>query len=422
MYQRPILRKLISYLNLDRIVVLKGPRRTGKSTLLYQIIDSLILNGVSPQSILYLSFDDIDARAELSLIIKAYEEILSKNIAETKETYCLLDEVHFLDNWSFQIKKYFDRKFPIKFIVSGSSASLIKKGAESLAGRTVEEIILPFSFKEYLAFKTKDKALFEILDQIKFNLSTPSLPHIAPLTPYQREITLLFQEYLKRGGFPNVLNIKEDMLWQKLLREDVIQKVIYRDLVEYFGIKKPLVLEKLLIYLADHSSEILNLTSISNSLNLSRPYAEKYLDYLQQAYLVFTLMKYSRSIEARIRSSHKVHLIDSGLISSLSRGNEDKVMESVIGHHLFFLPLLYWRNRFEVDFVIDQNPPLPIEVKNKSTLDPTDFKGLFSFMDKFKVNSGILISKETLENKHFEDRAIYCLPAWLFCLLLGNRG
>ncbi|MGB9613403.1 MAG: AAA family ATPase, partial [Candidatus Margulisiibacteriota bacterium] len=163
-YQRPILRKLISYLNLDRIVVLKGPRRTGKSTLLYQIIDSLILNGVSPQSILYLSFDDIDARAELSLIIKAYEEILSKNIAETKETYCLLDEVHFLDNWSFQIKKYFDRKFPIKFIVSGSSASLIKKGAESLAGRTVEEIILPFSFKEYLAFKTKDKALFEILD------------------------------------------------------------------------------------------------------------------------------------------------------------------------------------------------------------------------------------------------------------------
>lgn len=417
-FKRPVHKTLLSYLDLDRIVIIKGPRRTGKTTIQYQLIDDLLGKRIDPNNILYLSFDDIDVRFKLSEVIKIYEQIRGSSIKAGDEIYFFLDEIHFLTDWSFQVKKYFDRKFPIKFVISGSSASLIKKGAESLAGRTIEEIILPFNFKEYLAYKIKDVKLFELLDILKFDFSRPALPNIDPIIPYKQDILLIFQEYLKKGGIPSILEIKEDLIWQKILKEDVVQKVIYRDLVEYFGIKKPIILEKLFIYLAEHSSEILNTTSISNSLDLSRPYVEKYLDYLKQAFLIFSIPKYSRSIEKRLRANEKAHLIDNGFITTLGRDNQDKILETVIGRHMFNLPILYFRNHFEVDFVIDNKSPLPIEVKNKSSLDSSDFKGLRSFAIKFNVNTGILISQETLKVERFENISIYCLPAWLFCLLV----
>jgi predicted AAA+ superfamily ATPase len=211
--------------------------------------------------------------------------------------------------------------------------------------------------------------------------------------------------------------VNEEVVWQKLLKEDIVQKVIYRDLVEYYGVKKPSTLENLFLYLAEHSSEILNASSISNSLNLSRPYVEKYLNYLKQAFLIHTLMKYSRSVAKRVRSNEKAQLIDCGLISCFGSGNEDRKLESVVGRHLWGRALFYWRERLEVDFVIDGQPPLPVEVKNKTVLDAADFKGLLSFMNKFKVNTGLLISREELKEVKIGERKIYCLPAWIFCLI-----
>ena len=115
-YQRPVLKDILSYLFLDRVIVLKGPRRTGKSTLLYQVADALLRRGVPPHDILFLSFDDIKLRMDLDDILKGYQEISRRLIKTGKPVYLLLDEVHFLDNWQFYVKKYFDRKYPVKFI------------------------------------------------------------------------------------------------------------------------------------------------------------------------------------------------------------------------------------------------------------------------------------------------------------------
>lgn len=419
-FKRPILKELLSFLDLDRVIVIKGPRRTGKSTLIYQMIDALIVSGIDPNSIFYLSFDDIGDYANLADIIEAYENIQGKRIKEGGRIFFFLDEIHFLDNWPLAIKRYFDKKWPVKFILSGSSASLIKKGAESLAGRTVEEIILPFNFREYLSYKHPSKEIDKIIDNLPFDLEHPDPGKTDLLAPFRKDIEFYFKQYLKQGGFPNVLEVKTEAIRRKLLKEDIIDKVIYRDLVERFGVKKPYTLEKLFLYLTDHSSEIINASSISNSLDLSRPHVEKYLNYLRQAYLIFPLMNYSRSIEKRIRSNEKIHILDCGLISAFGLANDDKILESAVFRHLFGKEAFYWRSHFEVDFVLGDKNPMPVEVKNKLQLDRGDFSGILSFMKKFKKDRGAIIYQGEPKQLAFNDNNVLCLPAWLFCLLSKN--
>lgn len=448
-YQRPVLKKLLEYFKLDRAILIKGPRRTGKTTLLYQIIDELITKREIPaQNIIYLSCDDpelklptnpsSDSRINLSDILDVYEQLREKTIKELKpneKIYLFLDEVHFWGGWQFEIKKYFDKKYPLKFILSGSSASLIKRGSESLMGRIIEELILPFSFYEFLSCQLKDKRLDKIILNLQKNFAPSNLlkgvtglfsdmdssSPIDQLIPYQNKIKILFAEYLNRGGFPHLLEVENPILWQRLLREDVIEKVIYRDLVDLYEIKKPQVLEKFFLYLAGHSSDIMNITSIANSLCLSREYTLKYLNYLIESFLVFGIKKYSPSVEKQIRSNQKVHLIDSGLITVFGEGNKEnrvngQKVESLIGRCFLKEKVFYWREREEVDFVLDINSLLPIEVKYRNTILLRDLKGIIKFMERYGVREGIVVSKDLLQKMEQDDKILWLIPAWLLLL------
>ncbi len=448
-YRRPVFKKLLEYFKLDRAILIKGPRRTGKTTLLYQIIDELITKREIPaQNIIYLSCDDpelkiltnpsSDSRVNLSDILDVYEQLREKTIIELKpneKIYLFLDEIHFWEGWQLEIKKYFDKKYPLKFILSGSSTSLIKRGSESLMGRTIEELILPFSFYEFLSCQLKDKRLDEIILNLQKNfilsnllkgvtgLFSGSISPIDQLILYQNKIKILFAEYLNRGGFPHLLEVENPILWQRLFREDVIEKVIYRDLVDLYEIKKPQVLEKFFLYLAGHSSDIINITSIANSLCLSREYTLKYLNYLIESFLVFGIKKYSPSVEKQIRSNQKVHLIDSGLITVFGEGNKEnrvngQKVESLIGRCFLKDKVFYWREREEVDFVLDVNFLLPVEVKYRNTILPRDLKGIIKFMTKYGVREGIVVSKDLLQKREQDDKILWLIPAWL--LLLTN--
>ena len=449
-YRRPVLKKFLEYFKLDRAILIKGPRRTGKSTLLYQIIDELITKREIPaQNIIYLSCDDpelklitnpsSDSPTNLTDLLDVYEQLSGRTLTELKaneKIYLFLDEVHFWEGWQFEIKKYFDKKYPLKFILSGSSASLIKRGSESLMGRTIEELILPFSFYEFLSCQLKDKRLDKIILNLQKNftpsnllkgvtgLFSDSISPIDQLIPYQSKIKILFAEYLNRGGFPHLLEVENPILWQRLLREDVIEKVIYRDLVDLYEIKKPQVLEKFFLYLAGHSSDIMNITNIANSLSLSREYTLKYLNYLIESFLVFGIKKYSPSVEKQIRSNQKVHLIDSGLITVFGGGNKEKrvegqKVESLVGRCFLKEKVFYWREREEVDFVLETSSLLPVEVKYRNQILLKDLKVIIKFMEKYGVKEGIIVSKDLLQKRKQDDKILWLIPAWLFLLMIN---
>jgi len=412
-FQRPVLEKIKKYLEkLDRIIIIKGPRRTGKTTLLYQIIDFLLKSKRDPFDILFLTFDDPSLRIDLEKIFEAYQEIREKTI-DKGEIYCFLDEVHFLDNWQFVVKKYFDKKYPIKFLVSSSSASLFKKGTESLAGRTVEEVILPFSFKEFVFYNFRqDENFLEFFKKRQ-------------LSPYENEIKILFKNYLIKGGFPHLLSVKEPFLWQKLLREDVLEKVIYRDLVSLYNIREAQKLERMFTYLADISGQVLNISNLAKNVGLTRIYTENYLTYLEKAYLIFRFNNFSFSSGKKIRSSSKVYLSDSGLINLFGNASSDFILESIVARELLGregVKTHYFRDKYEVDFVLkEQKRLIPIEVKNKTKLNNQDFKGLLCFMKEFRVKKGILLSQNTFEERSYDNGfKVKVLPVWHW-LLFGEE-
>jgi len=409
-YKRDAFYKIEKYLDINRIIVIKGPRRVGKTTIMYQMVDNL-LRKVNPTQILYVPFDD-PKLTDFDKILDFYQNRILKAGLEKKQTYLFLDEVQYLKNWQYHVKKYYDRNYPIKFVVSGSSATLIRKDTESLMGRTIEEILLPFSFREFLQYQLNERISLKLdtLDSLK-------------IKKYEKDAKILFEDYLLKGGFPNIFEIEEIELWQKLIKDDVIDKVIYRDIVTLYDIKKPELLERLFLYLIGINGQILNVSNISNSIGLSRAYVNKYLLYLKNAYFLLGVKKYAKSIEKIVRSNEKVYIIDPAIINSLlnkTRIDEDfagHLVESIIAEHLLCYECYYWRNYYEVDFIVKiKGRLLPIEVKYKSQVRKKDLNGLLNFMERFNVNKGILITKNLFDKQKLDRKEILFIPAWLFLL------
>ncbi len=414
-YKRHVFDTIRSYLDIDRIIVLKGPRRTGKSTLMYQLIDTLIKKGVEPTCLVYISFDEVELRVKLDTIIKTLEQILKLPLRNWRGVYLFLDEVYYMDNWEFQIKKYFDKKLPLKFIISSSAVFLLKKSTESLMGRTIEELILPFDFCEFIDLKASSK-LSNLIQEVRKETLPLSLPDFSGLVPFLSEIEILFSEYKEKGGFPYLFQITEPILWRKMLREDVVEKVLYRDLTQLFGIKKPLVLERLFLYLTGTSSGILNISSIANSLKLSREYTEKYLEYLRGAYLIFTINKYAPSIEKQVRSNEKVYVVDHGLLNAFGNVREGSILENIVFKYLYNLkmPLYYWRDRYEVDFVIEtEHGLISVEVKDTDTFHKRELRGIMEFMKRYSVDKGIVVTRSLLKEEKIDGKTIIYVPGIL---------
>lgn len=417
-FRRPVLETLLGHLGLDRIVVLKGPRRTGKTTLLYQMISALIGRGVSPEDICFLSCEDLEPDGDFDAIIKTYEVLTRRPLRGAKEVFFFLDEVQFLPNWSRQLKKYFDKKYPVRFVVSGSAASLIRKGSESLAGRTVEEVLLPFSFSEYLDYRVRDRGLSDAVGEMRRGFDFFRLPSVDALIPFETRVKILFDEYLQRGGFPHLFKVSTRILWQKLLKEDVIEKVIYRDLIELHQIKKPFVLERLFLYLAAHSSELLNVSNIAASLSLSREYTERYIDYLKGAYLIFKYRRYSKAIETQMRKLEKCYVSDPGLIHLSLSAEPAKLVETAAARHLLARESYYWRDRdYEVDLVImDRGKAIPVEVKYRNKIAPAELRGVLRYLETYGQDCAVVVTKDVLEERKAGRRRVLCIPAWLFLL------
>src|SRR4030042_2669838 len=162
LYRRTIVERVISDIEeLPQIVSVTGPRRVGKTTALRQVICHLLDNkSIAPERVLYFSFDDSDMFVSSELQREIFDRLVAyaKGKGATKEVpfYFFLDEIKRLPRWSFFLKKYYDLKFPARFIISGSASSAIfRQSQESLLGRIKDRHLLPFSFREFCFYKLR---------------------------------------------------------------------------------------------------------------------------------------------------------------------------------------------------------------------------------------------------------------------------
>jgi len=396
-FHRVIFQKIQGYLALDRIIILKGPRRTGKSTLLFQLMQQLITeNKIAPQRLCYISYDDPQLRLDLLDILKVYESQNHLSLADHTTTYLFLDEIHSLPHWSSLLKLLYDKKLNLKIIVSDSAASLLTHQSESLGGRTIEETILPLSFSEWIEYHSHSRV--------------PSLT-----SPNQQ----LFSQYLQHSGFMHLQEIADSTLRSRMLLEDVVTKAIYKDSVEIYGLREPAILEKLFSYLATSSSGLANISRLSSMLGIDRTQTNKYISFLKNTFLIFSLPKYSPIIKESLRSQEKIHLIDQGFAPIFATPPGSRY-ESIVARHLYALfprELYFWRDRNEVDLILKfQDELIPIEVKNTSNVSLKELTGLTTFITKYNCKNAYVLYNGHTRTEQIGNTVIRFIPTWDFLL------
>lgn len=321
------------------------------------------------------------------------------------------DEIQSLPDWSAMAKVIVDRDRSYHLVVSGSSATLLARSSESLAGRSIEETLFPFSPREML--------------NLKHGLDLPGgngdlntrLAYDPSVTAHLPQIKQTVKLYFDRGGFPHLFDVQPDSLWLELLRTDIIQKAIYKDLAELYQVKDPGTLERLFLYLAETTASIANVTSIAGQLKLSRATLTQYLQFLKNTYLIHTLPKYSTYPKEILKSQEKIHLIDPGLAKLGSPPPYSSLLESAVvslllrqkAQHLY-----YWRQNYEVDCVVQQdNRLIPIEIKSSPQLPRAkDIRGLTNFMEKYEVRTGYVIYPGEARSVKGPAGHIHFLPDW----------
>ena len=314
-------RKYLDDAKLKRAILLSGPRRVGKTTILSQIADALLEERREPRSICYLSLDHPLLR-QLSLpnLLRLYHDTLQP---EGKPTILLLDEVHYCDDWEIHLKHLIDRKPEYRILATGSASVVHKQRlAESGVGRWLTVPIPTLSFYEFLQIRGENTEAIPkaLVPQELFAVKDKELPLLASRF---RSVLPAFQRYLLVGGFPETAVQPDVGLCQRLLSEELVERVLKRDMAALFHIRNVNELERLFVFICIHSGGILNLTKTASSLETTKPTVANHLDALEQANLIFRLMPYGSGGKTILKARPKAYPVDAALRNAvLLRGEE----------------------------------------------------------------------------------------------------
>lgn len=365
-----------------QIIALIGLRRVGKTTILLKFVRDKLDEGIRPENIVYFSFDDF-RDITLKEVLTEYAELMMKDLDSEKYIF-LFDELQKIPGWEEQLKRLYDNYRNIRFLISGSESLFIRKQTrESLAGRFFEFKICPFSFKEFLGFKGI---------QIK-NIELNS-----------EELKKLFKEYAATNGFPEMFGQDNEII-KKYVKENIIEKIIYRDIPQIFPVKDPAALYSLFKIILSQPGAILNLDDLASELGMTRQTTSLYLDYLEKSFLIVKLYNYSKNQRTSEKKLKKYYptIIPPDLFA---KDDWAKILETIIV--LQTKAQFFWRDarKNEVDIIDTRKGVRPIEIKSGKI----DSKGLLAFMKKFKTNEALII---TLNQESQQDN-IKIVPAYKF--------
>jgi uncharacterized protein len=265
-----------------RAIVLMGPRRVGKTVMVYHSIRALLDAGVDGQSILYLSLETpIYTGLPLEKILIYFQELFDHG--RDAKLFVFFDEIQYLRNWEIHLKSLVDSFADYRFIATGSAAAALRlKSTESGAGRFSDYILPPLTFAEYLMFIRREAELITAtpIDTYEFGDYKYSATNIELLNEE-------FVRYLNFGGYPEAVfseTIRQDP--GQYIKSDIIDKVLLRDLPSLYGISDIQELNRLFTTLAYNSGNEVSLEGLSKSSGVAKNTIKRYLEYLEAAFLI----------------------------------------------------------------------------------------------------------------------------------------
>lgn len=428
-----------------RALLVSGARQTGKTTLFRQAIRELVGERTTPPgSILYATFDHpILKLAGLEKTLAAWGEMFPA--APDARQWLFLDEIQYVEDWQTWVKHQVDFQPQRRIALTGSASPLRDGSAESGVGRW-ETLPLPtLSFGEYLRLR---EVAVPAIDEVRslrecFDWGEADF---ARVVGQAKPLIGHFHEYLLRGGFPEPALADDLSRCQRLLREDIVDKVLKRDMTALYGVRRVIELEKIFLYLCYHDGGMLDITSIARELDgITRDSVSKFLDLFESTHLIYRLRPYGYGKDI-LRAKTKVYLADAALPGSvllLGRRLLEQperlgaAVETAFFKHVFtrYYPdqptFSYARDKanknLEVDLVAEIGDRLvPFEVKyHDAAVTPKRLKGLCGFLEKHGIEHGYVVTRRWEDFRILDEwsdgrHRILAIPATLACYWLSH--
>lgn len=429
---------LVKQLEVTRAVILLGPRRVGKTILLQQCISELIKLGTPPTNINYLSLDDpLFYKLSLDDFLKLFQQIFkdtSKDISKDKSldhTFFIFDEIQYLEHWDSSLKILVDHYPTTKFIASGSAAGVLRRQSiESGAGRFTDFMLPAITFYEYLELLNLTQNLIIFNDKGNKGIAS-------------KDINALNQEflnYLNYGGFPEAIfneSVRDNS--DIFIRQDIIDKVLLKDLPALYGIDNIPELNRIFGYLCYRTGLEISYEALSNASNVSKNTLKKYIEYLEAAFLIRIIKRVDESGKTFKRENFfKVYITNPSMYSAIYGKQKDEnenlgnlVETSIFSqfiHDTEWLHNLYYarfsKGKGEVDMVyLDQHFKIPwcLEIKwsDRYVDKISELKSLLSFCQLHKPKLITVSTKTIQRNMAFTDFDIQFKEAALICFNIG---
>lgn len=424
---------LVAETSIRRAVVLMGPRRVGKTVMLYHAVQSLLENGADPLKIAFVSietpiYNNISLEQLFGFCRKATRQ------ENPKGWYIFFDEIQYLKSWEVHVKTLVD-SFPYtRFVVSGSAAAALRlKSNESGAGRFTDFMLPPLTFNEFLHLKKLNRLITESGMDSQGSLTRfYSTNNIGELNKH-------FLDYINFGGYPEVIfseHIQNNP--GRYIRSDIIDKVLLRDLPGLYGIRDVQELNSLFTAIAYNSSGEVSLEELSKNSGVQKNTIKRYIEYLEAAFLIKVVHKISNKPKQFQRATHfKIYLTNPSLRSALFSPLQPTdpfigyMVETAIYaqwlHRDWFTPYYARWQKGEVDMVKLDNQSLKpiwaVEIKwsNQFFEKPGSLKSLLQFLKENELQTALITTIDKEGTKEVEGLNLNFIPAAVYAYTVGEN-
>jgi len=303
-----LFKKLVCQREVNRAVVLMGPRRVGKTVLVHHVIHDLLDADTAADRLLYLSMETpVYTGLSLERLLRLYMEMHRHKAAD--QLYVFFDEIQYLKDWEVHLKSLVDSFPSIRFVVTGSAAAALRlKSVESGAGRFTDFILPPLTFAEYIHFIDKESLVDPVEEEIRFFVATD-------IDGLNQE----FVNYLNYGGYPEAVfskEVRENSV--QFIKSDIIEKVLLRDLPSLYGIQDIQELNRLFTVLAYNTGNEVSIEALAKSSGVAKNTIRRYLEYLEAAFLIRRVNRIDINAQRMKRvTSFKVYLTNPSMRSAL---------------------------------------------------------------------------------------------------------
>lgn len=416
-----------------RAVVLMGPRRVGKTVMLFHMVQDLIDNGTNPNKIIFITIENpIYNNISLEQLFSYAKE--ASGLKDKDNWLIIYDEIQYCRDWEVHLKSLVDSYRKDKFIVSGSAAAALKfASTESGAGRFTDFLLPPLTFNEYISLKGYDRIIKPI--ELRWNDKMT----VFYSTNHLDELNKHFIDYINFGGYPEVIfSEKIQANPGRYIRQDIVDKVLLRDLPSLYGISDTRELNSLFTTIAYNSGGEFSLETLSKQSQVPKNTLKKYIEYLEAAFLIKKVKRIDQSGKRFKRDNFfKIYLTNpslrSALFSPITSTDEmiGNMVETAIFsqwmHREWFIPWYARWSNGEVDMVglgDTLKPIWALEIKwsDRYYDKPRELKSLIKFCHKNDIKTPIVTTIKREGEINYSNIQFQFLPAASYAYTVGKNS